>query len=264
MSHQKRASGPVRARVLAALRAMVDERGPGCFGSQRAAAKALAAVLPDSASTIRRALAFPQSDLEATVIDAAIRPAASATADNTHRAPAAGFGGEPPCEPLVSHPVSQVSHGEPPRITEPGSPQVTDGEPLVSQVGASRAREPRRPTSPAPLCPPQAGQPSADPAEPYVLDGPPIPTSLDVYPHFVVPSQFPGQCRLCGCGLEHGQAFFLKPYGAAPSRMFCMDCADAGLALAQAEWVLAGHQVPKPPKQRRASRRPPSPDPGAE
>lgn len=253
----KRASGLVRARVLAALRAAVDERGPGCFASQRAAAKALATVLPDSASSIRRALGYPQSDLEAATIDAAIRPAASATADDTHRVLAAGFGGEPAGEPLVSHPVSQGSHGEPPRITEPGSPQVADGEPLVSQGGASRAREPRRPTSPAPLRPPQVGDPSADPPEPYVLDGPPIPTDLAEYPHFVARSQFCGQCQMCRCGLDEGQAFFLKPYGAAVSRMFCLDCADAGLALAQTEWVLAGNQVPKPPRRR--APKPPTP-----
>jgi hypothetical protein len=244
--------------VLAALRAAVDERGPGCFASQRAAAKALAAVLPDSVSSIRRALSFPQSDLEAAAIDAAIRPAASATADDTHRVLAAGFGGEPVGEPLVSHPVSQGSHGEPPRITGPASPQVVDGEPLVSHDGASRAREPRRPTSPAPLRPPQVGRQSADPtAEPYVLDGPPIPTTLAAYPRHIRPSQFSGECLLCHCGLDEGQALFLAPYGAAPARMFCMDHAEAGLEIAQHEWVLAGHPVPKS----RKSKPPTTPDP---
>lgn len=96
--------------------------------------------------------------------------------------------------------------------------------------------------------------PVADPAEPYVLDGPPIPTTLAVYPRHIRPSQFSGECLLCHCGLDEGQALFLAPYGAAPARMFCMDHAEAGLEIAQHEWVLAGHEVPK----RRASRKPKS------
>lgn len=256
MTGRKRASGAVRRRVLDALRAAVDERGPGCFASQRAAAKALAAVLPDSASTIRRALALPQSDIESAAIDAAIRPAASATADDAHRVLAAGFGSEPVGEPLVSHPVSQGNHGEPPRITDPSSPQVAHGEPVVSHEGASRAREPRRPTSPAPLRPPQGGPSSADPSDPagpfvFRLEGPPIPSDLVEYPLRFRRSLYAAECRMCRCGLDEGQAFILVPYGSGPARPHCMDCAEPGLAFAQAEWVLSGRPVPPPPKSRK-------------
>lgn len=246
---RKRASGPVRARVLAALRAAVDERGPGCFPSLRAAARALAADLDISLSTVRRALADPQSDLEATVISAAIRPAASATADGTHRVMVAGFAGEP----LVSHQVSQVNHPGSPGSPPLASPQASHGEPPVSHPAASRAHEPRPSNPSAPLCPPQVGPPPPGPAEPYVPDGPPLPTTLDQYPHRIRRSQFPGECLLCAAGLDGGQAFYLAPYGAAPARMFCMDCAEQGLEIAQFEWLLAGKTVPK--------KRKPKPDP---
>jgi hypothetical protein len=103
------------------------------------------------------------------------------------------------------------------------------------------------------------GRQSADPtAEPYVLDGPPIPTTLAAYPRHIRPSQFSGECLLCHCGLDEGQALFLAPYGAAPARMFCMDHAEAGLEIAQHEWVLAGHEVPK---RRRKTKSDPNPSP---
>lgn len=240
---RKRASGPVRARVLAALRAAVDERGPGCFASQRAAAKALAAVLPDSVSSIRRALGFPQSDLEAAAIDAAIRPCSPLDGADVSRDRNAGFGGEP----VVSHPgeppVSQVSHPGSPSDGGMASPQVAHGEPPVSHPDASRAREPRCSASSAPLCSPQAPSPAS---APFV-------SSLGAFPTRSHPSRFAGECLTCGCWLEEGQGLILVKY-VGEARLFCIDCVDEGLKWAQIEWRLAHGDPPK--RDDRRSRKP--------
>ena len=58
---RKRASGPVRARVLARLLVLLDERGPDLYPSLRAAGRSLAADLDISLSTALRALRDPQN-----------------------------------------------------------------------------------------------------------------------------------------------------------------------------------------------------------
>jgi len=83
-----------------------------------------------------------------------------------------------------------------------------------------------------------------------------FPTTLETYPRHVRLSRFDGECTFCHAGLDGGQAFILTPYG-TEARVFCMDCAEEGLLLAQIEWTLAGHEVPKrrPPRK---SRKPPT------
>jgi len=250
--------------VLAALRAAVVERGPLCFASQRAAAASLAADLGLSVASVRRAIQNPQTAAEAAAIEAAILPRRPFTCElGPGPDDAAGFGGAPvsaPGEPVHGAPGAPVvRQGEPVTmgsVSSDASSQVSSGAPIDGTEGASRAREPIHPTTTAPPRPPQEGQQSTGPAEPYVLDGPPFPTDLAEYPRNIRRSQFPGECRLCRCGLDEGQAFILTPYGSAPARAHCMDCAPAGLALGQAEWVLAGKPIPK--RRRERNRKPKS------
>ncbi len=241
MSARKRASGPVRARVLARLLVLLDERGPGLYPSLRAAGRSLAADLDISLSTALRALRDPQNATLADAIALAVNPCSPLDGTGVSSDRNAGFGGEPPVnhpgEPSVNHPGSPGSPGSP----ETASSQVTPGSPSVNHPGSSRARDPRCSTSPAPLCSPEA----SDSAPPL------FESSLRVYPRHVRPSRFDGECSWCGCGLEEGQAFVLVPY-VREARVFCMDDADDGLKLAQLEWQLAGHPVPghraRPPK----------------
>ena len=255
MTQRKRASGLVRGLVLQALTEAIAARGPPCFASQRAAAKEIAADLDISPSTVRRALSDPlNADLAAAIL-VAIRPCSPVSPGTTCQGVAtAGFGSEPGGEPPVSHPVSQVSQGEPPStpsVSPDASPLVSHGEPEVSQAGASRAREPRCSTSPAPLCPAPGPDSPAQPATDPAAATSSLSTTLRCYPRHVRPSRFPGECLFCGCPLDEGQGLILTPY-IAEARTFCLDCADEGLLLAQMEWLLAGREVPK----RRAPRKP--------
>lgn len=239
---RKRASGPVRARVLARLLVLLDERGPDLYPSLRAAGRSLAADLDISLSTALRALRDPQNAALADAIALAVRPCSPLAGADVSRDRNAGFGGEPlvnhPGEPPVNHPGSPGSPGSP----VSASPQVTPGSPEVNHQGASRARDPHCSTSPAPLCSPQASDSAPSPFS----------TTLSVYPRHVRPSRFDGECLGCGCVLDEGQALILVPYR-REARMFCLDCAEEGLAWAQIEWRLAGHEVPqsrrpRPPK----------------
>lgn len=230
---RKRASGPVRARVLARLLVLLDERGPGLFPSQRAAGRSLAADLDISLSTALRALRDPQNAALADAIALAVRPCSPLDGADVSRDRNAGFGGEPlvnhPGEPPVNHPGSPGSPGSP----ETASPQVTPGSPEVNHPGASRARDPRCSSSSAPLCSP----PASDSASSSLA------TSLRAYPTHGRPSRFPGECLTCGCWLEEGQGLILVPYR-GEARLFCIDDVDEGLKFSQIEWVLAGHDVP--------------------
>ena len=269
---RKRASGPVRARVLAALRAAVDERGPGCFASQRAAAEALAADLGLSFASVRRAIQYPQTAAEAAAIEAAIQPRSPFACELGPGTDAAGFGGAPvsaPGAPPSGAPgAPEVRQGEPvlaPSVSSDASSQVSPGAPSIAEDGASRAREPRCSLSPAPLCPPTAATdspaaPASGPAAPQA--DAPFSTTLACWPWSIRPSRFPGECLFCGCPLEEGEALILTPY-LKQARMFCADDAEDGLWFAQREWLLAGREIPKRRDRKRTPKPPttPTPDP---
>lgn len=236
MSGRKRASGPVRAAVLAALRDAVNTDGPLCFTSKRHAARVLAERIHKPPTTIMRALAHPETADLVSAIEAAIQPRDSfATQGVSAGVTDAGFGSDPvviQCGDPVSDP------GDPDRcVMQPSnaSPLVDGGDPVDPDPGPSRAREPRCSTSSALL--------SSAPPEP----GPPITTSLGRRPVRLRPSAFDGECSFCSCGLDVGEAFMLVPYARKSGAvLFCMDCADLGLELAQLEWDLA-HPPTNPP-----------------
>lgn len=226
----KRASGAVRARVLARLRVLLDERGPGLYSSLRAAGRSLAADLDISLSTALRALRDPQNAALADAIALAVQPCSPLDGADVSRDRNAGFGGEPPVNHPVNHPGSPGSPGSPVNA----SPQVTPGSPEVNHPGPSRARDPRCSTSSAPLCSPAATDSASSPL---------ASTTLKAFPTHARPSRFGGECLTCGCWLEEGQGLILVPYR-GEARLFCIDDADEGLQWAQIEWRLAGHDVP--------------------
>lgn len=244
---RKRASGPVRDAVTKRLLVLLDERGPGCFASLRAAARALAADLGISLSTTLRALRDPFPPELPAAVAAAISSCSPLDGADVSRDRNAGFGGEPPVnhpgEPPVNHPGSPGS----PSAASTTSPQVTPGSPEVNHDGPSRARDPRCSTSSAPLCSP----PASDSASPLV-------TSLRAFPTHARPSRFGGECLTCGCYLEPEQGRILVPYR-GEARLFCIDDVEEGLAFAQIEWRLAGHEVP--PRRARRPKSDPNPQP---
>ena len=138
MASRKRASGPVRARVLAGPGAAVDDERGGAASPasepQRRRSR------PSCPTACRRSVARSASPSPTSRLPPSMPPSdpARLSMAPTSRDRNAGFGGEP----VVSHPgeppVSQVSHPGSPSDGGMASPQVAHGEPPVSHPDASR------------------------------------------------------------------------------------------------------------------------------
>jgi len=81
---------------------------------------------------------------------------------------------------------------------------------------------------------------------------------LRAFPTHARPSRFGGECLTCQCYLEPEQGLILVPYR-GETRLFCIDDVEEGLAFAQLEWRLAGHDVPT--RKARKPKSDPNPQP---